>query len=269
MYRLLRRCNPRRNGINITEYCNSKPCKDNEICQDIINGYKCNCQPGFSGNNCEIAPRDCAEIKRWQPYAISGVYTVQIRDDMAAQRVYCDMATHGGGWLVIQRRQDGSENFYRPWVEYAAGFGDVTREFWLGNDNIAALTSSGRYGIRVDLVDRDGIALYAEFDKFTVGSASTKYKLFKVGTYSGNAGDALSFHWNSPFSTYDQDNDAHKINCAELMRGGWWYFDCIGANLNGQYNMTGKERGVLWLTIQASAYSQKFVEMKIRPVNFK
>jgi hypothetical protein len=33
---------------------------------------------------------------------------------------------------VIQRRIDGQTDFYRVWSEYEVGFGDLTKEFWLG-----------------------------------------------------------------------------------------------------------------------------------------
>ena len=33
---------------------------------------------------------------------------------------------------VIQRRTDGSVDFFRPWNDYRDGFGDLNNEFWLG-----------------------------------------------------------------------------------------------------------------------------------------
>ena len=46
--------------------------------------------------------------------------------------VYCDTSNGGGGWLVIQRRQDGSVDFNRGWRKYEDGFGKLTGEFWYG-----------------------------------------------------------------------------------------------------------------------------------------
>ena len=60
-------------------------------------------------------------------------------------KVYCDTLTAGGGWTVIQRRQDGSVEFkQRGWVEYEEGFGELTGEFWYGLRSIHYLTSNGR-----------------------------------------------------------------------------------------------------------------------------
>lgn len=33
---------------------------------------------------------------------------------------------------VIQRRYDGSVDFYRSWADYESGFGSINTELWLG-----------------------------------------------------------------------------------------------------------------------------------------
>ena len=70
-------------------------------------------------------------------------------DHSTITNVYCDtVPTAGGGWLVIQRRIDGSVDFNRYWSEYEEGFGnlldndkDTTGEFWIGLRSLHCLTS--------------------------------------------------------------------------------------------------------------------------------
>ena len=112
-----------------------------------------------------------------------GVYTID-PDSLGSFQVRCDMTTHGGGWTVFQRRQDGSENFYRGWSDYKAGFGDLNGEFWLGLDKIHRLTKSGQDVLRVDLMDFNDAQRYAEYGTFNVAGESDKYRL-NIGNYSG------------------------------------------------------------------------------------
>ena len=50
----------------------------------------------------------------------SGVYTIK-PDKGDPFDVYCDQKTTGGGWTVIQKRLDGSVDFYRGWADYKRG----------------------------------------------------------------------------------------------------------------------------------------------------
>ena len=77
-------------------------------------------------------------------------------------QVYCDMETHGGGWMVSQRRMNGVVDFYRPWADYLKGFGDLNGEFWLGLHNIHRLTLAANTTLRVDLSDFEEEKRYAQ-----------------------------------------------------------------------------------------------------------
>ena len=113
-----------------------------------------------------------------------GVYEID-PDGFGSFYVRCDMRTDGGGWTVFQRRQDGSENFFRGWSDYKAGFGDQSGEFWLGLNRIHRLSNSGHDVLRVDLTDFNGVQRYAQYKKFSVADRSDIYRL-NIGAFSGN-----------------------------------------------------------------------------------
>ena len=64
----------------------------------------------------------------------------------------CDMDTDGGGWTVLQRRGEFNQqsNFFVTWSSYKRGFGDLTRDFWLGNEKIHTLTNQDEYRLHID-----------------------------------------------------------------------------------------------------------------------
>ena len=169
---------------------------------------------------------------------------------------------------MFQRRQDGSVDFYRGWNDYKAGFGQLTAEFWLGNDKIHRLTASRPSSLRVELDDWSGGKVYAKYGKFNIGDEQAQYRL-EVGSYSGTAGDALtSRHNNMAFSTKDRDNDIWSSNnCAVQYTGAWWYEHCHSSNLNGQYlGDKSDQRGAVWSSF-INSLSLKFPEMKLRPLS--
>uniref|UniRef100_A0A3Q1GU31 Fibrinogen-like protein 1 n=1 Tax=Acanthochromis polyacanthus TaxID=80966 RepID=A0A3Q1GU31_9TELE len=225
---------------------------------------------------------DCSQIFT-SGYKSSGLYRIKPNGSSSPVQVYCDMS-EGGGWTVIQRRINGTETFNRSWAQYKDGFGDVNAEFWLGNDNLHYITAQGNYSLRINLEDFDGNQRYAEYKNFNVADEKDHYRL-SFGAYIGTAGDALSgsyqtgvsgwaSHQDIKFSTYDQDNDNYKGNCAEEDTGGWWFNKCHSAHLNGRYYPSGHysastDDGVVWYTWRGWWYSLKTSIMKLRPIDFK
>ncbi|XP_077423342.1 uncharacterized protein LOC144053123 [Vanacampus margaritifer] len=232
--------------------------------------------------------RDCSDYLVRGRVMKTGIY--QVTPDLHAGSgfpVLCDMEVHGGGWTLLQLRQDGSVSFNRNWAEYRSGFGQLLKggEFWLGNQYIHLLTRVKDMTLRVELQDFSGVSGYAEYEHFRVASERMRFRL-TVGGYSGTAGDALSFgssydHNNQAFTTPDRDNDRYPAgNCGAYYSSGWWFDACMAANLNGRYYF-GKYKGVrdgiywgAWHNISTEFYltnerqSFKTVRMMIRPRGF-
>ncbi|XP_032979991.1 ficolin-2 [Rhinolophus ferrumequinum] len=215
---------------------------------------------------CHTGPRTCKELLT-RGHFLSGWHTIYL-PDCRPLTVLCDMDTDGGGWTVFQRRSDGSVDFYRDWAAYKQGFGSQLGEFWLGNDNIHALTAQGTSELRVDLVDFEGNRQFAKFTSFKMAGEAEKYKLVLGAFVEGSAGNSLTSHNNTAFSTKDQDNDRVAKNCAVQYQGAWWYYDCHVSNLNGRYLGGSHEsfaNGINWKSGKGYNYSYKVSEMKVRP----
>lgn len=171
------------------------------------------------------------------------------------------MSKDTGGWIVIH-----AGDFYKTWKEYKDGFGNLTGNFWIGNDNIWRLTSQGNWKLRVDLIS-DNEHGYAEYSSFAIGDEQSNY-ILSVSGFTGNIGDSLHLkHNGKPFSTKDRDNDGdNKESCAQRYVGAWWYNKCHTSNLNGKYNNSNYGKGLNWHSWKGYHVSMTTSEMKIKQI---
>ena len=195
-------------------------------------------------------------IRESYPYPL-----IQPRDDSIAKLPFlCDTVTDGGGWIVIQRRSKGDVDFFRGWEDYKNGFGHLTGDFWLGNEKIHKITTSGPYELRVELVYKRK-SVYAQYGRFSIGDERSGYAL-TVGEYRGTAGNSLWRNNGRKFSTRDRDNDISSSHCAKIHQGAWWYWNCTYSSLNGKWQGSADE-GPFWRELSGHD-CVSFTEMKIR-----
>ncbi|KRF79436.1 uncharacterized protein Dvir_GJ20834, isoform B [Drosophila virilis] len=160
----------------------------------------------------QCAPRNCLAVAK---------RTQQVEASPSQDESQAD-----AGWTVIQRRIDGSVNFYRNWSDYQIGFGNNQDEFFIGLETLHQLTSAKEHELHIRLTDFANETRFAEYNQFLVGNAQELYELKSLGNYSGNAGNALIYNLQQKFSTYDRDNDYDEDNCAADMHSAWWYRAC-------------------------------------------
>ena len=216
---------------------------------------------------CDLIPKQFFKFsKSVQNATNSGVYLLNkfCGDDCTQAEAYCDTSNGGGGWLVVQRRQDGSVDFNRTWLEYEDGFGMLTGEFWYGLKALHCLTGQGDWEMRIDIKLANGTDIFLQYEEFKVASAKDKYNL-TVGGFQGNTNDPMATHSGLHFTTKDSDNDLYFINCAlgfgpNKPTGGWWFRGCY---TNGMApNIIYNHGNGIYLNNQWHALP--FIEIKIR-----
>ncbi|CAG2221988.1 Fibrinogen-like protein 1-like protein,Techylectin-5B,Ficolin-1-A,Fibrinogen C domain-containing protein 1-A,Fibrinogen C domain-containing protein 1,Fibrinogen C domain-containing protein 1-B,Angiopoietin-2,Fibroleukin,Fibrinogen-like protein 1,Ficolin-2,Ficolin-1,Angiopoietin-related protein 7,Techylectin-5A,Angiopoietin-4,Ryncolin-4 [Mytilus edulis] len=209
-----------------------------------------------------LKPRDCSDLP---PCTRSGVFEIH-PDDTNKIDVYCDMDNNGGGWTIVQRRVDSSVDFYRFWNDYKNGFGSVSENHWLGNDNLHILTTSRNYVVRFEVHDFNNKTAYAEYQNFKVDNEASQYRVTFAG-YTGTAGNGFESNNGMKFTTRDRDNDLHPYHCGKGQIGAWWYNACGKSSLNGIYKQEGTTvaKRIYWKTWRPTTL--KATEIKIRSIN--
>ncbi|XP_052818071.1 microfibril-associated glycoprotein 4-like [Mya arenaria] len=229
---------------------------------------------GVYGKLLTSHPSDCLDAYNGGQTA-DGVYNIQPLGGEPTT-AWCDMTN--GGWTVIQRRMDGSENFERLWADYAAGFGSCEAEYWLGLNNIHLLTTmSSSFMVELEAWPGESVMTHFEtYSNFSVGSEATNFTLHVDGFVESNNSFVSSFidsQSGRPFSTEDREAENFlNRNCSWLTRGPWWHaHDCFPLSLNGVYFVGGTYNstrwlyeGIEWYRLWKYTYSLKTSVMKIK-----
>uniref|UniRef100_A0A0K8RK19 Putative ficolin/ixoderin n=1 Tax=Ixodes ricinus TaxID=34613 RepID=A0A0K8RK19_IXORI len=223
----------------------------------------------------------CAQLRR-MGYNVSEDYWISPYTDFFAR---CDMDTDGGGWTIIQRRswdEEGEDKFEKSEKEYEKGFYGGVSSYWIGNENIHALTShpSNEQALRIELTKQNNKRIIVNYGKFKVGSKNDGYMLTYDDYWSPNGTeyDGLAFHNRTKFSVMKQNDRVDS--CSKSRRsGGWWYppFGCLFSNLNGRKFKSGVPQnnmghGITWYKIgDMSSFRDVYesVEMKVRDADYK
>lgn len=160
--------------------------------------------------------------------------------------------------VVFQKRgqMGNSQNYFaKSWEEYRAGFAS-NGELWLGLDQLHAITSSGSWRLDVTLEDWNGATYTARYNRFSVGSATSKYQL-TIGQFVSSLstlGDSMTVSWGinningMKFTTKDQDNETCACKCSPRYGyQGWWFRSCGYSHPNGKNNKNADyATGIVW-----------------------
>ena len=218
-----------------------------------------------SGVSAPKLPKDCAELK--QLGLKDGVYTISCGG--STKKVFCDMTTDGGGWIVMQRRFDRSVDFNRDWNNYKNGFGDVYGEHWIGNEFVHQYTSNYSTEMLSEAIAFDGTNASSKMQNFKLSNEASKY-IFEYDTCNGLCVSWLPQVKGNKFTTFDNENDKDPArNCAVAYSGGWWFRGCFDVFFNGRYSAVPSVQhavGIHWFDFRGRYESLKKTTMLIRRI---
>ena len=228
-------------------------------------------------------PKDCFDLRCYrQSNGKDGPHTIYPDTYLPSLNVSCDQETLDGGWIMYQRRVDGTLNFTRYWDEYKNGFGnngDNTTELWLGNEKVYQLLQS--FGnkvvtLRIEAEAFDGKRCSIESYNFTMSNEAALYSIDwdSSRVYGPNQvmnlmiARAWNNHKNHAFRTLDKPKDRFNLRrCVQLYKGGWWYVGtCIYVFLNGEYiNHPIQTKSSIYIMVFDANQSLKRSRMMFRP----
>ncbi|KAK6749680.1 hypothetical protein RB195_001970 [Necator americanus] len=197
-----------------------------------------------------LYPKSCDDIKSDKTDGPKQIYI-----NNTSIFVYCQFGADKA-YTVIQSRGSGdNETFNKTFEEYKGPFGKLdgpnkNNNFWLGLDNMVALTADGGYDLLIELCCSGKSIQQQFYHNFTISAGdyilSAEAEVPKIGLdfISSNTGEK---DINATFATYDNLKDDMLEGC-DILRyygnestpilnkqtGGWWFGSC-GNNLNGEF----------------------------------
>jgi len=239
----------------------------------------------------------------------SGVYMININGSPV--EVYCLMATKDdetffadGGYTVIQSRMELGVSFEKTYEQFESYFGRPTPaigSYWIGLQNIYALTNQFNMRLNVYTNSCMGQEAYGEYDSFKILDATKGYAV-TTGNWQTNGSPCDGFKTafvgardeGCPFATLATYNSTFDtgLNCikrgitaatiAVINSGGWWFGSGMN-NFNGHYypdgdisptppncdlpanGGTGPQNGIRWCSTGRNVYQQTV--MALLPTN--
>ncbi|KRZ72324.1 O-phosphoseryl-tRNA(Sec) selenium transferase, partial [Trichinella papuae] len=237
----------------------------------------------------DAAVRDCYDVQKQQlPLLPGGFFMVDVPCSACltcvteklgcSKLVRCDLETDGGGWTIIQRRENPLVDFNGNWAEYRDGFGDEN-DFWIGNEYLHQISNyrlrNGGLKLCVELLDDENELHIDCWTHFYVASEYERYLLL-LGIYKGSSKvDNFLTSRGRVFATYDNDNSAMPvIQCASYWQTGWWMnLQCrpegtLNLPLQSSPN-TPYIEGIFWRTRNQGLKHIVKTVMRIRPMNVR